>query len=428
MYSDLFSKKIVKKYIDTIFLSMYFFFLPISHFTTAQSISSVLFIVVAFIGYKNKISFSSIFRYKNILIVFFSFLTLSLISLFYTPDIIGSLKEIKSELVRNFILMLIFFYYFSVIESNKLEKTIFIIFFILFVHSVINIFIWLNHGGWPYRAGGLLDSGGGERFGIWITYALSASIALFFTKCKKSAFLFFAISIVSVAANQTRATFVSIVLIGILFFILFEKNRKIQLSFFAMLILLGLFFYQFSSNFSYRYNLRHIFSKTEQIIKTPPSKFNTIGIENSTAARLSMWKSVIIYRLKNPFIPQEYGRFLYGKSIKKNFKKTPKNLPFAIFAQTHNEFVGMLYSLGIIGLLIFIYFLYYNLKISYILFHHCDKNTIKVYAIFIFLGTTGFIGSMMFGSFFGDSEAKFFYPLYGMLLGIYYKYEKNILY
>ncbi|NOX14603.1 MAG: hypothetical protein GXP61_00920, partial [Epsilonproteobacteria bacterium] len=71
---------------------------------------------------------------------------------------------------------------------------------------------------------------------------------------------------------------------------------------------------------------------------------------------------------------------------------------------------------------------YYNLKISYILFHHSNENIIKIYAIFIFLGTTGFIGSMMFGSFFGDSEAKFFYPLYGILLGIYYKYEKNILY
>ncbi|NOX15268.1 MAG: O-antigen ligase family protein, partial [Epsilonproteobacteria bacterium] len=352
MYTIFFSKKTIKKYIDTIFLSIYFFTLPISHFTTAQSISSVLFIITAFIKYRNKISFSSIFEYKNILIVFFGFLTLALISLFYTPDVIGSLKEIKSELIRNFILMFIFFYYFSVIESNKLEKTVFITFFILFVHSVINIFIWFNHGGWPFRAGGLLDSGGGERFGIWITYALSASIALFFTKYKKSAFLFFVVSIVSIIANQTRATFVSVALMSILFFILFGENKKIKLSFFAILLLLGLSFYEFSPNFSYRYNLKHMLSKTELIIKTPPSKFNNIGIEDSTAARLSMWKSVIIYRLKDPFVPQEYGRFLYGKSIEKNFKQTPQNLPFIIFAQTHNEFIGILYSLGIVGLLI----------------------------------------------------------------------------
>jgi len=423
-------QKIYYKYnIDLFFLSIYFFSLPIAHFAAVQSISSILFLITFFLLYSRNIKYKLLLEYKNILFVFIFTLFLALISLFNTPDIIESLKEIKGEIVVNFFILYIFFYYTILINEDKFKKIIFIILGVLTIHTFINIYIWYIHGGWPYRAGGLLDSGGGERFGIWATYMLSASIALFFIrKYKKVAFVLLILSIISIIGNQTRATFVSATLIFIIYFFFFVSNKKIKFIVLSTLIIIFGLFYNFSSYLPQRYNIKHTISILGKTIQTPPNKFQNIGIEYSTYTRLAMWKSVILYRLKDPFVPQEYGRFLYGKSIKEKFKNQPQNLPVHIYAQTHNEFIGMLYALGIFGLSIFVYFLYFQLKISYQIYKITSIKSYKFLAIFTFLGTTGFIGSMMFGSFFGDSETKFFFPLYGMILGIYYrlKNEKSI--
>ena len=47
-----------------------------------------------------------------------------------------------------------------------------------------------------------------------------------------------------------------------------------------------------------------------------------------------------------------------------------------------------------------------------------DENY-KSFGVLVFLGTFGYIGSMMFGSFFGDTEQMFFYILLGAALSIY---------
>jgi O-antigen ligase len=289
---------------------------------------------------------------------------------------------------------------------------------------------------WPYRAGGLLDSGGGERFGIWATYALAISIAFLFSKYKLYAIPFITLSILSIIANNTRATFLALILILLCYLIFFIKNRYIKWFLLFSTILSILIFINFSQNFPKRYNAHTVLTNLELITKYHPKQDMFLvqkhQWDSSTAIRLSMWKSVIIYRLKEPFLPQGYGRFLYGKGIQNNFKDTPQNMPYRVFIQAHNDYIGTLYSLGIIGLLAFIYLLYYKLKVSYKLYSLTDNNSYKILSVFLFLGTIGFMTSIMFGSFFGDSEVKFFYPLYGLLLGIYYKEintnEKNTLY
>ncbi len=420
----------VKNNIDLFFLSIYFFSLPIAHFTAVQSISGALFVLTFIIqDYKN-IKFNLVLKYKNIICVFFVFLLLALISLFYTPDIKESLKEILHELIRNFIVLFMFIYYIYLSDNKRIKNILTIIASILLMHTLFNIGIWIYNGGWPVRTGAFLDgtikgirTGGGERFGIWATYMLAMSIALLFSKYKKIAFLFFIFSIISIIANQTRATFVATILISISTFFLFH-NKKIKISVLLSILILCGMFYKYSSHLPPRYDIKHIVLNFKKVIYTPPSKFQNLGIGYSTYTRLAMWKSVILYRLKDPWIPQEYGRFLYGKSIRSNFKNQPENLPLHIYSQTHNSFIGMLYSLGIVGLFIFIYFLYYQLKISYRLSKINSNSLYYTFGIFTFLGTMGFIGSMMFGSFFGNSEAKFFYILYGMILGMYLKMKK----
>jgi len=425
------SKIYSKHNVDLFFLSIYFFSLPIAHFAAVQSISGALFILTFLIQDYKKIKLNLILKYKNIIYVFLVILLLALVSLFYTPDIKESLKEIERELVRNFLMLFIFIYYTYFSDNKKIKNIFIIIASILLIHTLLNIGVWIYNGGWPTRTGAFLDgtikgirAGGGERFGIWATYMLAISLAIIFQKSKKMGYIFLFFSILSIIANQTRATFVSTILIFIITFFVFFKSKKIKMMILLFIFLAGSLFYQYSSKLSPRYDVKHIVLNLKKVINTPPSKFQNLGIEYSTYTRLAMWKSVILYRLQDPFTPQEYGRFLYGKSIKSNFKNQPENLPLHIYAQTHNSFIGMLYSLGLVGLITFIYFLYYQLKISYILSKVKTNSLYQIFGIFTFLGTIGFMGSMMFGSFFGDSEAKFFYPLYGIILGIYLKMKK----
>ena len=132
-----------------------------------------------------------------------------------------------------------------------------------------------------------------------------------------------------------------------------------------------------------------------------------------------MWKSVILYRMDEPFIPQSYGRFLYGKSLKEINKDKKENIPYVVYSQAHSDFMSMLFSLGIFGLIFFLLLLGYTLKVSYALTK--DANY-KSFGVLVFLGTFGYIGSMMFGSFFGDTEQIFFYILLGATLAIYVRY------
>jgi len=425
------TKSYLKSNLDLLFLSIYFFSLPIAHFTAVQSISGALFILTFLIQDYRKIELNLILKYKNVIYVFLVILLLALISLFYTPDINESLKEILHELVRNFIVLFVFVYYIYLSDDKKIKNIFIIIASILLIHTLLNIGVWIYNGGWPVRTGAFLDgtikgirAGAGERFGIWATYMLSISLAMIFQKYKKLGYLFLFFSILSIIANQTRATFISTIFIFIVTFFTFFKSKKMKIMILLFIFLASSLFYQYSSKLSPRYDVKHMILNFQKVISTPPSKFQNLGIEYSTYTRLAMWKSVILYRLKDPFVPQEYGRFLYGKSIKSNFKNQPENLPLHIYAQTHNDFIGILYSLGLIGLVAFIYFLYYQLKISYKLSKIETNSLYRIFGIFTFLGTIGFIGSMMFGSFFGGSEAKFFYPLYGMVLGIYLKVKK----
>ena len=414
-----------KKNIDLFLLSIYFLSLPIAGITSIQSISLGLFVIVFLINNYKNFQLKNILFYKNIIITFFILLALAILSLFFTPDVKETLKEIKSELIRSFIVMTIFFLYTVLNKKKKITYILYILTAILLFHTLINLYIWFTNGMWPYRAGGLLDSGGGERFGIWATYALSISIALLFSKYKYLTIPFIIISILSITANNTRATFLALFIIIFLFLIFFIKNRYFKVSLLIISTISIIMFVHYSKNFSTRYNAHTVVTNLSMITKYSPKKDKTLvkkhKWDDSSVVRLSMWKSVIIYRLQEPFLPQGYGRFIYGKGIKNNFKDSPENLPYKIFPQTHNDFIGTLYSLGLIGLIAFIYFLYYQLKISLKIYQNSKNQSYKIFSIFVFLGTIGFMTSMMFGSFFGDSEVKFFYPLYGILLGIYYK-------
>lgn len=411
-------------YIEKAFIvlfGLYFFSLPIAGITAIQNIFLGLFILLFFIYNYNKINYKGIFYYKELLIILGVIIVLALISLFFTPELKESLKEIRSELIKNILFMFIFFYftinYFHVIK----KYLIYVLAFIFLIHSLINIYMMIDAGGFGFRGGGLLDNGGGERFGIWATYSFAFSIALLFTRFKKLALFFLIISVVSIFANHTRATYLTLLLQVFIFLLYFYKNKIIKTILFLVVIILPIIIYLNSDSLNKRYDVQSVFNNIENFIVYSPSEYGKLETEVDTGitARLSMWKSVIVYRLEEPFIPQGYGRFLYGKGIQENFKTEPENIPYMLFSQAHNDYISILYGLGVIGLIFFVTLFILKIRLAVKLNSNNDEFS-QYFSVFIVFGTIGFMGSMMFGSFFGDSEAKFFYPLFGILLGSYF--------
>jgi O-antigen ligase len=413
--------------IDLFFLFLFLVSLPISKVTAVQNISLLLFIITHFSSYNSYKYFKDIFNFKSLLILFSAFLFLALLSLFNTINFNESLSEIISEIIKPFLYLLLSFGFVKSLNENRLKYVFYILISILLIHTLLNIGVWIYNGGWPARTGAFLDGsikgikdGAAERFGIWATYTLSFAFGLTFTKYKKIAYVFILIALISIIANHTRATFIGTIFIFLVYFIFLYKNRIIKVFSLSLIILSIIFFSIYSKNFGERFNIYNMVSSLKYLDDYTPSQFKILeddyGLGFSTATRFAMWKSVILYRIDEPFVPQSYGRFLYGKSLSEIYKDKKENIPYVLFSQAHSDFMSMLFSLGIFGLILFLLLLGYTLRVSYALTK--DENY-KSFGVLVFLGTVGYIGSMMFGSFFGDTEQIFFYLLLGATLSIY---------
>ncbi|WP_107830987.1 O-antigen ligase family protein [Campylobacter concisus] len=410
-----------------IFFTIYLFSLPVAKVASIQSISMSLFTLLVVATEYKKWSLKDLLKIKATLALLFIIALLAYISLFFTIDINETLKEVNKGVIKNVAFMIVLFYYFMNLGYEKIKIYIYIFFSSLLLHSVINIITWANVGfDFRYRTGGLLDGyiydGGGERFGIWAVYAFGCAISLFtFKKNKAFAVLFLAISLVSIISNNTRATYIGVIFVLVAVFFIFIRSNKIRILSCALVTIFIFGFYEISHHISPdRYNLTLI-PKYIELMKKSPKEMGTyseMGLTESVPSRIASWKSVLIYRLHEPFVPTGYGRFLYGKTIRK--LNSEQDVPFSDYSQVHNEFLGMFFSLGIFGLLAFIGIWISYLKTSIQVSKNND-TLLRVFGYTIFFGGFGFIASLLFGSFFGSSEAKLFYLTLGMALGIYYK-------
>lgn len=410
-----------------IFFAIYIFSLPVAKVASIQSMSMSLFTLLVVATEYKKWNFKDLLKIKVPLILLSIITILAYISLFFTIDINETLKEVNKGVIKNVAFMIVLFYYFKNLEYDKIKIYIYIFFSSLFIHSTINIITWINVGfSFDYRTGGLLDgyinNGGGERFGIWAIYALGCPISLFvFNKNKILATAFLAISLLSIISNNTRATYIGVAFVLVSIFFIFIRSNKIRLFSCIVAAIFAFGFYQISHHISPdRYNLTLIPKYIELMKKTPKEMgaYSEMGLTESVPSRISSWKSVLIYRLHEPFVPTGYGRFLYGKTIRK--LNSEQDIPFSNYPQVHNEFLGIFFSLGIFGLLAFIGIWASYLKTGIQVSKNNDAP-IKAFGYTIFFGALGFIASLLFGSFFGSSEAKLFYLTLGMALGIYYK-------
>lgn len=167
------------QYLKLFFFSVYIFVLPIARTAAIQSFSLVLFLLLLAITDFKKVDFKNLLKIKWLLVILFAFIVLAYLSLFYSIDIKLSLKELNKELVRNVLVMIVVFLFFSTYSIDKITPYIYSIIAILFIHTIINLYTWyLADFSFNVRTGGLLDGyinkGGCERFAIWTSFAISA--------------------------------------------------------------------------------------------------------------------------------------------------------------------------------------------------------------------------------------------------------------
>lgn len=418
--------------INIFFILVVLFALPVAHVASIQNITLGIFSIIT-MSMMKKEDLNSFLHLRFFLSLYFLILILALISIKYSINSGETIDEIRGEIIKPFFVFCCIYIYVSKISTQQIYYLFTIICAALFFHTLLNIFVWIYNGGWPARTGGFLDGTIGtairsaERFGIYATYALAISIALFFTKYKKFAFLLLFLSLISIVANNTRATFIGMLFIFICYFIFIYKNKIFKLSLLILMFVSIISFIFYSKNLQTRFNAYNLLSQTEYLIKYSPSEYDKLiqehHMEFSSVSRLAMWKSALLYRIQDPFTPLGYGRFLYKGDIQKLWEKNPQNIPFVLFPQLHSDFMSILFSLGIFGLIAFIGILGYFFKISYDLIKKSQEY--KFIGIFLFLGLSGHIASMLFGSFFGDSEKIYFFILYGFALALYSKTKEK---
>lgn len=387
-------------------------------------------ILLFYAKYYTSIRKNDFLEIRWILLLFALYLLIAVMSLSFSIDPKQTLKEIKSEILQNFIIFISLYLVGKHIEDRLINYLIYGVIAIFFIHSFLNIPIWVYYDFGP-RMGGLLDTPGGEKYAVWLSVAFAFLVSLFLLKRYKYTVLLVPVLAFSMVINGTRAMYVSIFFV-LLFSGLFIQNRQALMRFylglFASIFGILLFVYQYGSTISNRFDLKGKSEKIMQIISLSPAEMGIYaqnGELESEVARLSMWKSIYEAMKQDPITPRGFGRTLYSRTITKEFSDNPTLIPSkgALFQFPHNCFLGILYQLGIFGFAtLFLLFFIISKKIV-----EGYKNTTTLsYKLFLsatFLAIIGFWGNMMFGSFFVDSEARMLYFLMGLALGITGRYR-----
>lgn len=129
------------------------------------------------------------------------------------------------------------------------------------------------------------------------------------------------------------------------------------------------------------------------------ARFSNVGNEKGSLGRLRMWEYILPAFKKNPF-GYGLGNAIKSLTIISGIKYAESNL--------HNMFFQMLLDTGILG---FIYYLYFNIKLIFVEIKNVFKNPIVLFLIiYIFMSCIEFRG--------GD------FILY-VVVGIYLKMKKN---
>jgi len=323
--------------------------------------------LIYFIRSKKKIYYLKPFLINSA--IFF----LYLISMFYTKELYHGFKKLGPG-VSILLFPLIFYIFLGdyQLKRKTIQKTLFfftsstflfILFFIInfkfnvlplfpeisffdinYIRSYLRVLPWL--GQHPIYVGLFI--------GISIINLFSQSYRIYKKEVIYSSLstflIIFLTSTLFIISN--KGTIFSLILIGF-FIYLFKSKNKIQ-SFIISFIILSTFlsFILFTPRINNRF---------KELIKLETYSIQNIDINNSSQIRIAIWKTSIDNIKKAPIFG--YGIGDVQSALNRSYNN---HYPFLLkdIYNSHNQYLGIWLSTGIVGLLFFLYFLYYNFKIG----------------------------------------------------------------
>ncbi|PAF44111.1 O-antigen ligase family protein [Helicobacter sp. 11S02629-2] len=394
------------------------------------------------------------------LILFFIVLIFAYLSLFNAARIDWTLKYINFNLWLS-LFFLIFTYLMTLLFSKK--QTNFLVFLIglaLVVIEIITIYLWIEHGGWPYRTA--IGKTGVIIFGTWIVlgFAFSyAGIYVFKGPWKILALVLFVLAFVGIVSNNTRSFFLALpfMLILPLFIVRYKYKPTIITICIVILVVFFISFYNYSGRLNPRFDAKAMVQNFHTVWSVKPGEMGRFDIhcansnlcspfsypldskvhwEESSLIRLSLLKSILLAIKENPFRPNGYYPREFVYNLEQNFWKADDiRYPYAYipasdtdikdgkphtYIHPHNSVVSAVFELGIIGALALYIFTIFMFYVGVYIYR---KNT----------GVYKFWGLLMCIFLLGETIAFFFdwlilfagqmvlFMFYGISLAIYAK-------
>ncbi len=402
-------------------LGILIFILPVAHTATIRSLALYIPIILLILRYsltKNLIWRTTSFEWK-----FLAFFAVAAVSLITSVDPRQSLKEIWGELITPIIL----FYtaYLSIRKERNAVLLLKILFLGSLVFSIYSFYDFQKHGGsWigdNYRAGGLRDPGGGEVAGLYHTMVIPFLFwGLSYFKNRWQRIGLSALLIVNMAALHitfTRAAVVALwVQVVLIIALLLSEKRWIWSFLIAVFILTATLVYaerkMFRADHAYKIpSFREYIKMTPEQIAGPSAK--------AVEKRLAMWKTAIEKISENPFHAHGYSRFLFAKVV-----RNEKNEHF-IYPQVHNTFIGIVFELGVQGLIIFLWMIGAFIWVCFKNWKKSSDNLSRYLSAALLTMMCGYWVNNFFGSFDGDDSKLLFMLLLGMGMAVMNKLPKE---
>lgn len=350
---------------------------------------SSFFVLLLFFSLK-LIFASNLDKIKNIFFVLFKnyfwpifvFLLFSLFSILWSVDryiaFYGSLDRQFGWL--NYFLLLLFFVFLviDIVISNNYKKRIFRIFeaitfsgFFVSIYAIFqffgfDFFQWTE----PARLTGRSFSSLGQPNSLGLFLILVLPIAFYLFKSKKGFLnkgfylLIVACQLVALFFSGSRSAWLGFV-VGLFFYLVisyFKNNKKIFYTSFLVFLLLFLILFFLSNDFKQRVL----------------SSFNFNS--GSTASRSLLWPKAFEAFLERPF---GYGLENQREALISYYEKDwgKFNVVNVVFDRSHNVFLDILLTLGIVG---FIFFIFLVFQLTKLLLRNINKSDDKELSIVLF--------------------------------------------